>query len=150
MNGRKSYTKGFTRDWVVDSDSLSLEFLTTCLSSEMSWGRNQKVVFWVFDKRSGEEVQLVSDHQIVDVLDMYKPEKRFMLLASVFDNDMCEQHEQPEQLEPICAAPSEAPPSEGHVSSASKAPDYTKFGGLEAAEYEPELPDVFDKGVCWC
>lgn len=53
----------------MDSHSIFLEFVTTSLQSEMSWGTNQKVVFWIFDKRLGEDVQLDSDSQFVDVLD---------------------------------------------------------------------------------
>lgn len=83
-DGKKKYTKSFNRNWIIDSKSITMDFLVATLRSEISWGRGQKIVFWVYDKRSGEDVQLDSESQIIDVIEMYKPEKRFMLLAFVF------------------------------------------------------------------
>ncbi|KAK3118671.1 hypothetical protein QOZ80_9BG0703810 [Eleusine coracana subsp. coracana] len=145
-DGRKSYTKGFTRNWVVDSDSICLDFLMTSLQSEMTWGTNQQVVFWVFDKRLGEDVQLESDSQFVDVLEMYKPEKEFMLLASVYNKEICH---------PLSIVPPELPTTntanvlapivkEGSTSSTTKAIDCDAIVAFEVDEDDPELPDVFD------
>ncbi|KAK3145593.1 hypothetical protein QOZ80_3BG0254880 [Eleusine coracana subsp. coracana] len=136
----------FTQNWVVDSESFSLEFLTTSLKAEMSWDTNQKVVFWVFNNRCGEDMLLDSDAQFADVLDMYIEEKQFSLLASVFDKDMCEA---------ICVLPPElpkttnAPPlppiaEEASTSSVPKATDCGETAGLETDADEPDLPNVFD------
>lgn len=136
-DGRKAYTKGFNRKWVVDSGNVSLEFLTTSLGAETSWGRNQKVVFWVFDKRSGEDVQLDSDSFILDVLDMYEAEKHFVPFASVFDQDIPATYNAP-LVPPIL--------EEGTTTSASnEAEDCDQAADVEADEVEPNLPDVFDK-----
>lgn len=78
-NGRNCYTKGFTRDWVMDTGTINLELLTRKLKSETSWGSDQKVVFQVHDRRAGEDLLIESDSQLMEIIDMYKAEKTFML-----------------------------------------------------------------------
>ena len=136
----------------MDSDSFSLDFLMRSLSVEVKWGTNQKPVVWVFDKRMGEDIQLVDESQILDVLDMYKREKHLKLLVAVFDKDTCDQYDAL-VLEPLCVVPPEPstipsecfppPAQEGQATFESKVAGCEEPAGEEADEAEP---DVFDSG----
>uniref|UniRef100_J3LDM7 Uncharacterized protein n=1 Tax=Oryza brachyantha TaxID=4533 RepID=J3LDM7_ORYBR len=52
-DGRKVYTKGASRQWVVDSESFSLDFLMNSIKAEFTWGLNQSASVWFFQKNLG-------------------------------------------------------------------------------------------------
>uniref|UniRef100_A0A0D9WQ93 Uncharacterized protein n=1 Tax=Leersia perrieri TaxID=77586 RepID=A0A0D9WQ93_9ORYZ len=53
--GRKIYTRGSTREWVVDEESFSVEFVLNSLSVEFSWGKIQEPAIWFLHKSMGED-----------------------------------------------------------------------------------------------
>jgi hypothetical protein len=44
-DGKKRYTKGFNRNWIIDSESITMDFLVATLRSEISLGRGQNIFF---------------------------------------------------------------------------------------------------------
>uniref|UniRef100_A0A0E0LNC7 Uncharacterized protein n=1 Tax=Oryza punctata TaxID=4537 RepID=A0A0E0LNC7_ORYPU len=83
--GRKIYTKGTTRQWVVDAESFSVEFVLNSLSVEFSWGKNQHPAIWFFHKSVGEDVRLLENSQIPELFAMYEQESHFQLIISILD-----------------------------------------------------------------
>jgi hypothetical protein len=131
-NGRKRFTRGFTRDWVMDSDSMTLDLLNSTLKSETSWGENQKVIFWVHDKRAGEDHLIDSDNQLKEVIDMYKEERNFILYVSVFDKEVCE------PIEVVLLI------NQSHAQSASNEAGPSAAAHAESDDELPNMDDVFD------
>jgi hypothetical protein len=116
----------------------------------VKWADDQSATVWFFDKSVGEDVRLVNEIQMVDLFEMYKSEMRCHVVVSVFNNEVCDDHEF-DSLEPLCVVPPVAthevntevivPPNtnnKGDGASASKA-------AMEADAPEPDrVPDMFD------
>ena len=151
----------------MDSESITMDFLLTSLRAETSWDADQKVIFWVYDSRSGEDVLLDSDSQLADVIEMYKQERRFILLASVFDKEVCDPIcvMQPEIDKTLPSNVEEGNPSPlllsnaqegnptpllpsnaqgGHHTFVSNEAGCEQTADVEADEDDSSLPDVFD------
>jgi hypothetical protein len=80
LTGRKCYMKGLSREWVVDADSFTMDFLLSSLMDEISWGPDQSPFVWYFDRDVYEDVRLFSDEQIAFMFEMYKVDKNWTLL----------------------------------------------------------------------
>ena len=101
-DGRKSYTKGTVIKWDVEFGSLTLELLVSTITNELNVPSNQLPIVWFFDKRLYEDVKLISEIQMVDVLEMYKEEMGCQLVVGLFDNDA-----EFDDLQPLCTIPPE-------------------------------------------
>ena len=56
LSGRKSYVKGKTIRWNVDSEDFTIDVLMDGLGAELSVGRNQSVTVWYFDMIMAQDV----------------------------------------------------------------------------------------------
>lgn len=132
-----------------------MDFIMSSLNAEVKWGVNQKPVLWMLDKRSGVDVQLEHDAQLIDMLESYKPEKHMTLLVGVYDKTVvAEGAVADDVVNPLCVGPADGaaachnicnPPEveKGQATSESKAANADK---ANADEEEDELPDIFNFG----
>ncbi|XP_078164438.1 uncharacterized protein LOC144559293 [Carex rostrata] len=86
-DGTKTYVKGRTLKWVVDSDRFSLCDAISGISDEISWGSCQTLRILVFDKNEGKEVGVLSESQILEMFRMYQKERLILLNVVVCDTD---------------------------------------------------------------
>jgi hypothetical protein len=79
--------KGKVLKWKVDSDRFSLCDIFSNLVGEITWGSCKKPKIWMFDKKEGRDVEIVSESQILDMFSMYQKEKKLLLYLVVYDSD---------------------------------------------------------------
>ena len=73
-DGGRTHCEGKVIKWDVEVEGLTLDLLTSSLSSEVKLGTNQSISVWFYDKRLGEDVRFVNEIQMIDLFEMYKPE----------------------------------------------------------------------------
>jgi MuDR family transposase len=71
----------------VDSYRFSLCELFSNLAEEITWGSCQKPKIWIFDKKEGRDMEIVSESQILEMFNMYQIERKFLLYVVVCDSD---------------------------------------------------------------
>ncbi|XP_044960337.1 uncharacterized protein LOC123411455 isoform X1 [Hordeum vulgare subsp. vulgare] len=86
QSGRKSYVKGKTITWNVDSEYFTMDVLMDGLGAELRVGRNQSVTVWYFDMIMAQDVRLTHKDQLHVMFHMYKAEKKLTLTVVVLDN----------------------------------------------------------------
>jgi len=138
-DGRKSYTRGFSLSWIVDPDCFSMDFIRQSLARSITWGKDQSVVVWFFDKAKGEDCKLSDDIQIRLLFEMYERENKFSLLIGVYDNSkIFEIDGEPNIYVPICVVPPD--PIAGKAASATGVAVSEVAATKEADATEPENP----------
>ena len=78
-NGRKSYVKGKTIIWNVNSDDFTMDVLIDGLSSELRVGRNQSITVWYFNMIMAHDVRLTQNADFHLMFDMYRAERNSCL-----------------------------------------------------------------------
>jgi hypothetical protein len=85
-NGRKSYVKGETIRWNVNSDDFTIDVFTDGLSVEFRVGRDESFAVWYFNVIMAQDVRLTENDQFHVMFEMYKVERRLELAIVVLDN----------------------------------------------------------------
>ncbi|XP_051190549.1 uncharacterized protein [Lolium perenne] len=88
--GRKSYVKGKTIRWNVNSDNFTMDVLMDGLSSELRVGRDQSITVWYFNMIMAQDVKLTQSDDFHLMFDMYRAERRLALVVVVVDNSCSE------------------------------------------------------------
>ena len=89
-NGRKSYVKGKTIRWNVNSDDFTMDVLMDGLSSELRVGRDQSINVWYFNMIMAQDVKLTQTDEFHLMFDMYRAERRLAFSVAVLDNSYSE------------------------------------------------------------
>jgi hypothetical protein len=92
-NGRKSYVKGKTIKWNVNSDDFTMDVLIDGLSAELRVGRDQNITVWYFNMITAQDVRLTQNDDFHVMFDMYKAERKLALAVLVLDNSCSESSE---------------------------------------------------------
>ncbi|XP_047064819.1 uncharacterized protein LOC124672671 [Lolium rigidum] len=88
--GRKSYVKGKTIRWNVNSDNFTMDVLIDGLSSELRVGRDQSITVWYFNMIMAQDVKLTQSDDFHLMFDMYRAERRLALVVVVVHNSCSE------------------------------------------------------------
>jgi hypothetical protein len=89
-NGRKSYVKGKTIRWNVNSDDFTMEVLMDGLSADLRVGRDQSITVWYFNMIMAQDVRLTENDEFHVMFDMYRTERKLALAVLVLDNSCSE------------------------------------------------------------
>jgi hypothetical protein len=89
-NGRKSYVKGKTIKWNVNSDDFTMDVLIDGLSAELRVGRDQNINVWYFNVITAQDVRLTQNDDFHLMFDTYRVERKIALAVLVLDNSCYE------------------------------------------------------------
>ena len=90
QNGRKSYVKGKTIKWNVNSDNFTMDVLMDGLTTELRVGRDQSITVWYFNVIMAQDVRLTQSDEFHVMFNMYRALRKLALVVVVLDNSCSE------------------------------------------------------------